>query len=198
MTIQQQQPRWESEQALVQAAVEGDHAALRKLLQQVLPRLKRTATFLSVDESEREEIIQNALIEMVKSIGAYRGDCSLNYWVDRVTVFTATKQIDKTVRRRRIQEKTWFPPVELRSVEEEVDLDRMRNRLCDHLETLKSHERVPLVLHYLHGYKVEEIAALTNVKLNTIRGRLRSALKKIRKRVVADPVLSSWVKGGTL
>ena len=51
-----------------------------------------------------------------------------------------------------------------------------------------------MVLHYLYDYEVSEIADITESNINTVRGRLRRGLRKIREAVLADPVLQEWIE----
>ena len=183
----------QSELVLMHQFAAGDNAAGDEILRRIQPRVEKTACFLSVNPFEREEIVQNALIRILNSAGQFRGESSLAWWADRITVYTASKKFEKRDRRARLTEQFWSPGIEIRSIDDAVDLERMKHALQEQLATLPDDQRIALVLHYLHGYQVNEIAALTEVKLNTARGRLRMALKKIRKLVRNDPVLKEWL-----
>ena len=183
----------QGELALMHQFAAGDNSAGEEILRRIQPRVEKAACFLSVNPFEREEIVQNALIRILNSAGQFRGESSLAWWADRITVFTAAKSFEKRDRRSRLTEQFWGPGVEVRAIDDEVDLERMKHALQKQLSTLPDDQRMVLVLHYLHGYQVNEIASLTGVKLNTARGRLRMALKKIRRLVHSDPVLKDWL-----
>jgi RNA polymerase sigma factor (sigma-70 family) len=74
----------------------------------------------------------------------------------------------------------------------------VRRRLAEVIAALPKKQRIPLVLFYLHGYEIAEIAEMTGAKLNTVRGRLRYGRARIRKKVLADPDLRKWVQEETI
>ncbi|MBN2527206.1 MAG: hypothetical protein JXR76_12500 [Deltaproteobacteria bacterium] len=95
-----------SESDILNAALAGDARALREVLQTAARRIHRTAKYLCASESEREDVVQNALIEVARSLSEFQRQSSFSYWIDRVTLYTASKHIDKIVRRRKIESRT--------------------------------------------------------------------------------------------
>jgi RNA polymerase sigma-70 factor, ECF subfamily len=184
----------DTELHLMQRFADGDDGVVDEILNRIQPRVEKTASFLAKDIFEREDIIQSTLIHVLNAAGQFRGESSLSYWVDRITVYTALKGLEKRKRRTHLLQRFWMPEPEVSPLDDQVDLDRMKNALQAQLGSMRSEHRVILVLHYLHGYKINEIAELTDSKINTVRGRLRNALKKIRIQVKNDPVLKHWVE----
>ncbi len=179
---------------LVKNAASGDPLDQRRLLDRVTDRIRRTSHCLTRTREEAEDFTQLVLIEIIRSAGTFRGECSLNWWVDRLTIQTAAKHIEKRVRRRKAREAYWHPAPLNYSVEEEVSAKEIRARLLERLAALPRKQRVPVVLHCLYEYEVPEIAALTGSKVNTVRGRLRRGLKKIRTDILRDPSLSEFLE----
>lgn len=180
------------EMALVQQAANGDAGALRVLADQIFDPVRRTVSYLCGAKEDTEDIAQIAMIAILRSIGSFRGECSLQYWADRVAVNTAAKYVEKKQRRRTIIEHSYLPPVKQMVAEEQVELRRARQRLTEHLFALPIKERVVLVLHYVNGYEIVEVAQMTHCKVNTIRGRLRTGRKKLRKKILNDSLLNAW------
>ena len=89
------------------------------------------------------------------------------------------------------------PPVTM-DVDDQVAEKELRERLIQALGKLGTAVRVPVALHYLHGYEVGEIADLMDMKFNTVKGRLRKGVAKLRKHVLADPALREWVGSGMI
>ncbi len=69
---------------------------------------------------------------------------------------------------------------------------KVRMRLASLLERLPPERRTSVVLRWVHGYSIQEIADMTGVRLNTARGRLRKGKKELRELVLSDPVLRNW------
>ncbi|MBN2717373.1 MAG: sigma-70 family RNA polymerase sigma factor [Deltaproteobacteria bacterium] len=179
--------------AFIEGAKRGDEHATRKILQTASGRIRKTAKYLCAGDAERDDLVQNTLIEVVRALPGFKGDSSVEYWIDRITVFTASKYIDKAVRRRRIEERVWFAGEQQKMPDANLDEAWLRERFRLLLGEIKPAMRSPLVLHYLHGYTVDEIADLMQLKRNTVRGRLRTALKQMRTKVRNDDLLSQWI-----
>jgi RNA polymerase sigma-70 factor (ECF subfamily) len=187
----------DTELILARSAATGDRAAQRRLLLRAMPRVEKSVAYLSGGRSDAEDLAQLALVQIVQSAGSFRGECSLDYWVDRVVLQTLAKQFEKRNRRKRIREETWFAPAEVVSVDDQASITEVRERIQALLAKLKEKHRVPLVLRYVHGYDISEIARLTDLKVNTVRGRLRTGVSKFRRWILLDPDLREWVEQGT-
>ncbi|MBN2529371.1 MAG: sigma-70 family RNA polymerase sigma factor [Deltaproteobacteria bacterium] len=171
----------------------GDEHASILLLEMAQPRVEKTAMYLCRDLPEREDVIQNTLIEILNSVATFQGNSSFFYWVDRVTLHTAARIIKKKVRRQQLFEQTFIPLAEPKSVEDEMDHRKMQQALALLLEKIGLKERTALVLHYLYGYAADEIADMTQTGVFTVRGRLRNGKKKLRKLVLGNPTLVDWI-----
>ena len=67
--------------------------------------------------------------------------------------------------------------------EQETTRRRLRQKLSKTLEKLPKERRTTLVLRLVFGHSIAEIASLTNVPINTVRSRLRTGLRELRKSV---------------
>ena len=48
------------------------------------------------------------------------------------------------------------------------------------LESLPEKQRIPLVLHYLEGFSLEEIAQIQHISLSLVKYRMHQARKTLR------------------
>jgi RNA polymerase sigma factor (sigma-70 family) len=181
--------------ALAKAAAAGDPEALSALLGRVFGRVRRTTSYLARCREDAEDSLQLALVEIARSIGGFRGECPIEHWVDRIAVRTASEQLSKRRRREGLfalaKEEPAARPVPL---DEAADRDRVRRRLAEILSRLSPKNRTVLVLHYVWGYGVAEIARIAECKENTVRGRVRQGRKQLKREILEDPVLSSWIE----
>jgi RNA polymerase sigma factor (sigma-70 family) len=81
-------------------------------------------------------------------------------------------------------------PEEFVSGEGEAEKASLRRRLTALLSRLSPERRSAVVLHYVHGYTVEEIAEITETPANTVRDRLRVGKSLLRKYILKDSGLS--------
>lgn len=188
-------PSDDDDRRLVQSAADGDPAAQKALVHRVSPRVSRTCRYLAGD-NDAQNLAQVAVLEVLRSVKGFRGESSLDYWVDRVTVRTAAKQFEKRSRRERLFHQYAGPTETAADAEHQAAVGQIRERLAHHFSKLSEKQRGAVVLHYVYGYELPEIADLLGAKLNAVRSRLRKGLKQLRRGVLADPGLREWVQEG--
>ena len=186
-------PCFGTDLALTEAAAAGDLDARRQLADRLFDRVRTTVSYIAAG-AEAEDIAQSAVIQILRKADSFRGDSSLEAWADRVAVRCVLKSFEKRSRRQRLFEANWPPPAEPVSLEERIEQRQARQHLSQLLQKLSSHHAIVLVLRYLHGYKVEEIADILGARVNTIRGRLRAGRAKLKEQILTDPVLSEWLE----
>lgn len=184
---------FESETALTAAAARGDPAARRELVERLLDATRRKIGYLVAGDRDADDMTQLALVEVLESAGTFRGDCSLQFWADRITTRTAMRELRRRKRSAELaRQADWTPAAEV-GADEAADLVRVRARLATMLDKLSPERRAALVLHHVEGYGIAEVAALTGAPVNTVRDRLRVARRQLRKRLRYDPELTSWL-----
>lgn len=179
---------------LATEAARGDATARRRLAGRLLDRVRRTTAYLAGPGGEAEDLAQVALIKVLTSAGSFRGECTLEFWADRIAVRTVMKSIHKLRRRERLRAAIHDPEPWSPGTDERVARLLLQRRLAAKLQELAPERRAAIVLHHVEGYGVGEIAALTDAPVNTVRDRLRQGRKQLRKKIKADPALRDWVE----
>lgn len=189
--------RYRSELEMTQKAAGGDHNAKRDLVNSLLDQVRRTVSYLSGPDKDADDLTQLALIQILKSAGSFRGECTLNYWADRITVRTSMKQFRKRQRREKLALSMWpETPLDDSGLEDHLASRQIRVHLSKVLQKLSPERRSVVVLHHLQGYGIAEISEMTGAPINTVRDRLRIGRKQLRKRILTDPSLKDWVGSG--
>ena len=181
---------------LAQRAHQGDERALRQLADQVLDRVRSTAYCLAGGDHEFEDYAQQALIEILKSSGTFRGDSSIESWANQITVRTVIRHLKQRRSRARVVElRSELPSAyELTlSAEDSVTQNRVSRRITRLLSELKPKYRVVLTLKNILGHSIEEIVSLTDTNPHTIDYRLRRGREQLRKKIKRDPMLTEWM-----
>ncbi len=155
---------------------------------------RRVVGYLLGGSADVDDVVQDALLQILGAAGGFRGECSLEYFATRIAIRTAMREI----RRWRRREQPAEPDRNLADTEprldDAADQRRVRARLAILLEKLKPERRVAVVLHHVEGYGLAEIADITGAPLNTVRDRLRVGRRQLRQRILADPRLRDWLK----
>jgi RNA polymerase sigma factor (sigma-70 family) len=177
---------------LVTAGANGDREAVRTLIVSVGPAILRAVRgVIGATHPDVEDVAQDAVFAFVRALPRFRAECSTVHFASRIAMLTALAA------RRRARTRSITDPG--------VDPDREPSpqgspaRLASaamRRETLRALcERLPqpqadaLVMMCVLGLTVEEIAAATDVPVNTVWSRLRHAKKALRERVRNNPRL---------
>lgn len=122
---------------------------------------------LIVDPNEVEEIRQDVLIRITRSIGSFRGDARFESWLSAV----ARHATIDTIRRKRHTD----PLDEDANVSDAQRLSSMiatRESVRAMIDDLDDLYREPLVLRELEGRTYDEITEMLSLPLNTVKSRI--------------------------
>jgi RNA polymerase sigma-70 factor (ECF subfamily) len=74
---------------LIASARRGDRGALNRLLADARPRLLAVAMRIVRDRDEAEDVVQEALLKVCRSLSRFEGRSSFSTWLHRITVNAA-------------------------------------------------------------------------------------------------------------
>lgn len=170
------------ELALARKAAEGDRAAQATIARRVLPRVRKVARSLASTTADADDAAQHALLEVLRSCHTYRGDASLERWAARIATRAALRHLKRERKRSTAADEGIQDAADLRPRGSGLAEDLPRG-LQAYLRELPEAQRSALVLHHAMGYSLDEVAQLTEVSPNTVKGRLRLGLAALRKLV---------------
>ncbi len=180
---------------LTSRAAAGDRVAQQRLVRRLMPRVRRTMSYMTGDPTLAEDLTQLSLLRILKKAGSYRGDSQLEFWAIRVSTRMALNEIKKLSRRKSLNKHLPEPRSPFPGTEEAAIDSMMRQRLAKMLSKLPEKHRMVLILKHIEGYSVSEIAQIIEVPKNTVRERLRVARIKLRRAVEREPELKLLVLG---
>src|ERR1043165_4605365 len=132
-----------------------------------------------------------ALMEIVRTIDRYRGECPLDRWATIVT----SRVVFMHLRRRRLERRLFtqmltdgdYPlPTFGDRLPEHRDLLR---RIAMHMDLMKAARAWVFMLHEVQGYDLHEIAAMTESTLAATQSRLSRGRREPHGRVAEAPEL---------
>lgn len=178
----------------LELAIQGDELARRNLARELWPRVRNQMIYLVAIPHERDDLTQLAMIEILQSLHTYSHQGSFLGWADKITVRTAMRHLKK---------ERWWRRCFLNELPQELIQHRggapaderviLRARLSVLLHKLTPDRRAALVLRYIHGYSIQEIAQLTQALENTVRGRLRTGKKQLKQLIERDDALRDFI-----
>ncbi len=169
--------------AVAKRAAQGDRAAQATIARRVLPRVRKVARSLATCTADADDAAQHALLEVLRSCHTYRGDAALERWAARIATRATLRHLQR--------ERTRSTAGDAAGVEDAADhrggeaqlAEELPRALSLYLRELPEPQRNALVLHHALGYSLDEVAELTLVSPNTVKGRLRLGLASLRKLV---------------
>jgi len=149
-------------------AVTGSDAAFTERFSHLRGRLLAVCTGL-VGADEAEDVVQDTYLRARARRGELRDQGAFDAWLIRIAINLCYSRHQRARTLRRL-----LPALG------RADVDRSRDlALRDLIERLPPRERTVLVLHYGHGYQLEEIArllGLSAVNVRAIASRSRRSL----------------------
>jgi RNA polymerase sigma-70 factor, ECF subfamily len=147
---------------------------------------------------DHEDIAQLAMIELVSTIGRYRGDCSLDSWTSTLTARVVYKHL-----RRRKTERRIFGSLDAellattRAGHGTLRVAILRNvmrRVLAHLGAIDATKAWTFLLHDVCGYDLREIADITGVSMAAAQTRLVRGRREVHERIATDPELANLLE----
>ena len=133
------------------------------------PMLYRIACALLRSEADRQDAMQETALKAWKNRASLREEQYFRTWISRIMVNECHNLHRKNSR---------YVPVEELPDRPAPDSGEQETRLM--LESLPEKQRVPLVLHYLEGFSLEEIAQVQHISLALVKYRMHQARKALR------------------
>jgi len=199
--------RVESDLELARAAGRQDPGARRLLAERLFTRVRTTVYYLAPRDRDADDLVQRSLVEILSSVKGFRGESRLETWADRITVRTCMRALKKRQRRDQsvslvgdvltVQEQEGGPVAHARPrnpQEQTLSRRQLRQRLSLKLQKLTAARRMAMILRWVFGYSLKEIAELTDAPVNTVRDRLQVGKRQLRAMILKDSILRDWAE----
>ena len=182
---------------LVCLALQRDGHAFRTIMQRHNRRLYRCARSIVRDDSEAEDIVQEAYADAFSNLASFRGESSLATWLTRITVNEALGRVRR--RRPTVELATLdaaapgkaqvipFPLMTTNSDPERAAAQREIRRLIERaIDDLPELFRAVFVMRDIEDMSVEETADFLGLRPATVKTRLHRARRLLRKALDAQ------------
>lgn len=165
---------------LIDRAAGGDHAAFRELVRRHEATVAGTVFGMLGRCEEAEDIGQETMVRLYRSLGRFRGEASLKTYVTRIAINLC---LDALRRRKRRAWQFWRsdedgeadivdPRDSSRDVERRQAIERA-------LDTLTPEFKSVVVMRLVQGFSTEEVAEMLEIPAGTVLSRLARAKKQL-------------------
>ena len=186
----------ESDLMLVERTVAGDQRAFELLVIKYQRRIQRLIGRMVRDVDLVEDIAQETFIRAYRALHQFRGDAQFYTWLYRIAVNTAKKALMELKHDPTVSESSF------RSADDEDETSQPRNEPTTDetpestfaakeiaavvnaaMEALPADLRQAVTLREIEGLTYEEIAALMDCPIGTVRSRIFRAREAISARI---------------
>ncbi|MEQ8458537.1 MAG: RNA polymerase sigma factor [Sandaracinaceae bacterium] len=175
---------------VLRLAAAGDRAAQQELLLAFIDRIRGRVHRLVGASSENDDLVQQACVELLRSLRRFRGDASLRLWVDRITANVVYKHLRTTKRRRkRVTLTADVDREQLLDAERRLEWREASERARELLERLKPDRRIVFLLVAVEGHTLAETAAILDLSLPAAKSRYLRARRDVDMLIAGTPSL---------
>jgi RNA polymerase sigma-70 factor, ECF subfamily len=136
------------------------------------------------DRGLAEDISQEVFIKCYKHVEKFRGEANIKSWIYRITVNTAKDTLMAKNFNVLKFPKMFFENLKKTASSEEIVVEQDRNEtLLQTVFHLPTKYREVIFLHYFEEQKVEEIADILHVNINTVKTRLTRARALLKEEL---------------
>jgi RNA polymerase sigma-70 factor (ECF subfamily) len=186
------------DQLLVEQVQKGDTKAFDLLINKYQHRIVSLVARYVSDQTEAQDVAQEAFIKAYRAIDRFRGDSAFYTWLYRIAINTAKNWL--VARKRR-------PPAsdidaadaeqydmesrlkEQGTPENEMMRDEIKRTVFDTIAELPDDLRTAIMLREMEGMSYEDIALTMDCPIGTVRSRI------FRAREAIDEKLKPLVEG---
>lgn len=189
------------ETALIARAVQGEASAIHAIIHRHNSRLHRVARSIVHDQTEAEDVVQEAYLRAFSNLASFRGASSLSTWLTRIVLNEAMG------RRRRRSPENAAAPLEAATArdeefaalfplwrapatpEAELQQRQLRTILDEAIGALPEPFRCVFLLREVEDLSIDDISRRLSVKPQTVKTRLHRARRLLKEALRDRPLL---------
>jgi RNA polymerase sigma-70 factor (ECF subfamily) len=164
---------------LARSACAGDLKAFEELYRAEVGAITALARRMAGDPAEARELVQDIFVRAWEQLGSFKGQSAFSTWLHRLGVNVILNRFRASHRHAA----HWIPDGN-ETIERSPALDAGIDARLDleaALARLPAGARAVFVLHDIHGYSHDEIAAMTGTAAGTARAQLWRARRHLMR-----------------
>jgi RNA polymerase sigma-70 factor (ECF subfamily) len=163
----------------------GDIGGLEVLVSLYQVRAVRTAFLITRDAAQAEDAVQEAFLQIYRSIRHFDSNRSFAAWFMRSVVNAALKIAQKSTRQTHPgfdPDESWWEGLasEAEPVEQQIENSEFQRRLWESMQDLSPRQRLAILQRYYLDMSEKEIAVELQAAPGTVKWLLHAARKNLR------------------
>lgn len=145
-------------------------AEAERLLLEGYEKYYRLAYSYVKNEQDALDVVQESAYRVIRDCGKLKEEKYLSTWIYRIVINASIDLLRKQKREGMSLDEVEIPYEDHYEEDDPLEL----------LSALEERDRAIVILKYFEGWKLEEIAQVLEMNLNTVKARLYRALKKLK------------------
>jgi RNA polymerase sigma-70 factor (ECF subfamily) len=165
---------------------DGDLEALSELYERYKTQVYRTAIAITRDARAAEDILQEAFLRVYVYADRIDETVTLGPWLYRVTTnlaYSWTTRVKRWICSLSGMVEHWASSVQW-SPEATAEEQERRRILQQAIDTLPPRQRIVIILYYLEGLSLKEIAYVMDMPEGTVKSRLHYARRSLKEAIL--------------
>jgi len=180
-----------SDQELIGEIRTGSAVAFERLMKRYEKLVYKVAYGLTGHRESALDVTQNVFLRVHSRLSTFRGEGDLRSWLLRITA-NESLNWNRSQRRHRASELSDEIPAGMAPPQEDLFDRRERWKLIrDSISSLNPKHRLAVVLRYVEGLPVREIAVVLECSEGVAKNILFRSLKKMRSQLAASAEIPS-------
>lgn len=181
------------EKLLIVKSKKGDIDAFEELIKSYEKKAYNIAYRIMNNEEDAEDMTQEALVKIYKSIKNFREESTFSTWLYRIVTNVCLDELRK-------RKKSETIPLEINTEgdkgtirfeigadketpEDLYELAELRQMILNKINSLKDDYRTVIILRDMQGFSYEEISIILGCSLGTIKSRINRARKALKDKL---------------
>ncbi len=161
----------------------GRREAYEKVICQNYKSIYRFMAYLTGDRNTAEDLTQETFTSAWANIDNYKGQASLGTWLHKIAYHKLVDSRRALDHRAgvvdRLRQESRDGPESLSPLQQAA-ADEHRRLVCEAMGNLDSLDYIVIVLHYVQGLSLREVAKVLDKPVGTVKWRTSQALKRLK------------------
>jgi RNA polymerase sigma-70 factor (ECF subfamily) len=168
---------------LIKKAKKGSHGAFNILMNKYYPRVYASIFSFIKSKDDSEDLSQQTFIKVCQQLDTFRGDSAFFTWVYRIAINLAKNFVASSgFKKQKINTSIQEAEIDISSfddIESAVIHNESLEEISNFIDSLPESLKTAFVLRESEGKSYEDIAAITETPIGTVRSRIFRARESI-------------------
>jgi RNA polymerase sigma-70 factor (ECF subfamily) len=176
-----------SDETIAKRVLEGEVELYEILIRRHNQRLYRIARSIVKDESEAEDVMQDAYLAAYAHLDQFEGRASFKTWISRITMNEAFARLRRNGRfvewDETMDDERANASAAPETPEDELSRRELSFILEEAIDSIPVPYRLVFVLRQLEGLSTEEVARIAGISSDNVKARFHRAKVALRKAI---------------